>query len=43
MNDELATAAGLHFCGYDDQGQPEYIGKRDAWQKYEALENQQDA
>ena len=39
MDDELATEAGLTWCGSDNEGNDEYIGTNKEWNEYERLES----
>lgn len=42
MNNKLALEAGLYPAGYNEEGEQEYIGTRQQWEKYQELENQND-
>lgn len=39
MNNKLALQAGLYQAGYNEEGEQEYIGTRQQWEKYQELED----
>lgn len=39
MNNKLALEAGLYPAGYNEEGEQEYIGTRQQWERYQELED----
>lgn len=40
MNSTIAKKAGLVSAGVDEEGQPEYVGTTEQWDRYEMIKNE---